>query len=210
MPAHPDMSEDVAAEITRYILSLAAPGEALPAEGSVALDRHESAESGAYVLTATYVDRGANGVAPLERQEQLVLRSPTIRAVDVTDRWGMGAPHDSAGANGGAAPLRVQEDGAYLHLGPVDLTGVGRLVLLLSEVTSDLTLELRAGGPRGERIAAGTLGAVATADLLEAPLALTSGGEHDLYLVVRSADDLIGPWSPAALIHSLRFERGSP
>lgn len=206
MPAHPDMSEDVAAEIVRYIFSLVAPGETLPTEGMLTLNRHQPGETGAYVLTATYVDGGASGAPPLEARQQVVLHAPVIRATDVADRWGMLAPADSANAAEGS-PLAVVADGAYLHLGALDLTGVAQLVVTLEEVSGEITLELRAGAPDGERIATGSVTAPSMAAPVEAPLTLAAEGEHDLYLVVRTQDPLVGPWSPAARIRSLRFDQ---
>ena len=207
MPAHPDMSEDVAREIVRYIRSLATPGEPLPPQGTIALDRHSPEEAGAYVLTASYVDQPGSSVAPQETREQLVLRAPTINAVDVLDRWGMAAPTDSTAETGRAVPLSVTADGAYLHLGEIDLTGVGSVVVTVEGVTSNLTFELREGAPDGETLAAGTLNAAAAQGRVEAPLPISASGEHDLYLVVRTGDDTVGPWSPAARLLSLRFER---
>ena len=104
-------------------------------------------------------------------------------------------------------PLSVTQDGAYLHLGEIDLTGVGSVVVTVEAVTSDLTFELRGGAVDGERLAAGTLSSAAAQGRVEAPLPLESAGEHDLYLVVRTGNGTIGPWSPAARLLSLRFER---
>ena len=207
MPAHPDMSPDVAGEIVRYILSLATPGEALPLNGTLPLDRHAAGEAGAYVLTASYVDQPRNGIAPVQGREQVVLRSPTIRATDVADRWGLGGAADSTLAGGAAVPLPIEADGAYLHPGSLDLTGVREVRVVLDRVSDDLVLELRAGAPDGERLAAGTLRATPAGGALEAPLPISVSGEHDLYLVFRSAAGTLGPWSPAARVLALRFVR---
>src|SRR5690606_695781 len=112
MPAHPDMSGDVAAEIVRYILSLATPGEALPVQGTVPLGRHAAGEAGAYVLTASYVDEARDGAAPIEGRDQVVLRFPVIRAVDIADRSGLGGVADSLAAGGALVPLPIEADGA--------------------------------------------------------------------------------------------------
>lgn len=207
MPAHPDLAGDVVREMVSYIRSLASPGEPLPPEGALALDRHAAGEAGAYLLTASYVDQPRGGMAPLRGRAQVLLRAPEIRAVDIADRWGVGMPTDSA-ASGAGASVRVEADGAYLHLGSTDLTGVGRVVFTLEGVRDDLTLELRAGSPRGERLAAGLLRGTTGAGRWEAPVPVSIEGERDLYLVFRTGTRGIGPWSPAARVVSIRFERG--
>lgn len=216
MPAHPDMSGDVAAEIVRYILSLATPGEALPVQGTVPLGRHAAGEAGAYVLTASYVDEARDGAAPIEGRDQVVLRFPVIRAVDIADRSGLGGVADSLAAGGALVPLPIEADGAYLHAGLLDLTGVARITVILDEVADDLVVELRQGSAAGDRLAGGTLSAAAAATggaggaALEVPLEVSAEGEHDLFVVFRSEAPTLGPWSPAARVLAVRFDRSAP
>lgn len=204
MPAHPDLSGAVAGEMVRYILSLATPGEALPASGSVSLAGSSGEMGGAYLLTASYVDQGGAGIEPLEGRDQVVLRAPTIAAADVTERWGMtsGAP-----VEGEATPVRIVADGGYLHLGSLDLTGVGDVRVRLQSVAGPVVLQLRSGGVDGEQLAEASVPVASQG--VEASLSLTASGMHDLYLVARTDDPLVGPWSPAANILTLHFERAN-
>jgi cytochrome c len=207
MPAHPDMSPDVAGEMVRYILSLATPGRALPLEGTLTLDRHQPGESGAYVLTAAYVDRASNGAAPTEQREQLVLRSAEVRATDIAESWGMGIPRDSAAFEGRGSSAAIELDGAYLQVGAIDLTGVARVVVTLTDVRHDLAVELRAGGPDGELLGTGALRVSGDDPTVEVGVPVTAAGERDLFIVFTSPATGLGPWSPLARVRTVRFER---
>jgi cytochrome c len=207
MPAHPEMSPDVAGEMVRYILSLATPGRALPLDGTLTLDRHQAGESGAYVLTAAYVDRASDGVAPTEQREQLVLRSAEVRAIDIAESWGMGIPRDSAALEGRGSSAAIEMDGAYLQPGAIDLTGVARVVVTLTDVRHDLAVELRAGGPDGELLGTGALRVSDDGATAEVGAPVTAAGERDLFIVFRSAAGGLSPWSPLARVRTVRFER---
>lgn len=204
MPAHPDLTNDVVREMVRYILSLATPGEALPLTGALSLDRHESVAgdpAGAYLLTASYVDRGGAGVAPFEQRTQLVLRSPVVRAVDVVERWGMGTGE----ASDSASALRIEADRARLELGHIDLTGVGAVHVELAELSSEVSFELRSGSPNGALLGSAQVSPGSGAGGV-AMIPVSSEGEVELFLVARTDDPLVGPWTPPASIRSLRFE----
>lgn len=204
MPAHPDLRNDVVREMVRYIMSLATPGETLPLSGALALDRHERVAgdpAGAYLLTAAYVDRGGAGVAPFEQRTQLVLRSPVVRAADVAERWGMGV-----GAEGDStSTVRIEADRARLELGSIDLTGVGAVHVELADVAGDVTFELRSGAADGSLIGSAEV-APGSGDGAVAVIPVSQTGEAELFLVARTDDPLVGPWTPAASIRSLRFE----
>ncbi len=205
MPAHPDISNAVAGEMVNYILSLATPGETLPPSGSISVGASSQQPGGAYLLTATYVDEGGAGVEPIEGRDQVILRSPTIAATDVSERQGMmvgGAPSEEA-----VAPVQIIADGAYLHLGSLDLTDVGAVRVRLESVEAPVAFELRSGGVDGEQLAQASVPAAGEA--VEVSLSLTASGMRDLYLIARSDDPLIGPWSPAASILTLHFDRAN-
>jgi len=208
MAAHPQLPNDVVREMVRYVLSLASPGAVLPTAGTARLDRHRADEGGAYVLTARYVDRARNGVGPIEAVDEVVLRSPLVRAADVPDVRGIGvAP--GPGVDGHERPLATAyASGAYLHLGPTDVTGIGEVRVSVQSLGHPVTVELRAGGADGERL--GTSATLNAAQDAWAEARLPFGattGERDLYVVLRSDAPDLGQFNPLARVDVVRFER---
>lgn len=112
-----------------------------------------------------------------------------------------------APVEGEATPVRIVADGGYLHLGSLDLTGVGDVRVRLQSVAGPVVLQLRSGGVDGEQLAEASVPVASQG--VEASLSLTASGMHDLYLVARTDDPLVGPWSPAANILTLHFERAN-
>jgi hypothetical protein len=133
MPAHPGLQGSVATEMVRYIRSLASGGAVLPPAGTARLDRHQPGETGAYVLTARYVDRARNasaaggdraGGAPLAARARRGARGRRL------DRRGA-----REGGRRAERPLATAyASGAYLRFGPTDLTGVGGVRLALQSL----------------------------------------------------------------------------
>ncbi len=82
MAGHPQLSLDQASDMVRYILSLDENQQAnqLPAAGQFPLRDHVSKPGGAYLLVASYTDRGANGMAALTGKHSLLLRDPLVQA----------------------------------------------------------------------------------------------------------------------------------
>ena len=207
MPAHPTLRNDVAMEMVRYILSLAAPGNPLPPAGSIRLDRHAAGETGAYLLTATYVDRARNGIGPLETRRQVLLRAPVISAGDVTTSRLVGRAQGPAASGPQRTLATVFEAGAHLYLGQADLTGVGSIRLSLQSLGHDLTLELREGRADGPILATRNATAPARDLWFDTELPITVSGERDLYLVFRSGARDLGPRNPLVRVDTIRFER---
>ena len=81
MPPHPDMSAEDAEEIVRYILSVNEKSKRLSVKGSLPLNQH-SGTTGSYLLTASYKDKGANGIEPLSTRSHISLRSPLVQIED--------------------------------------------------------------------------------------------------------------------------------
>jgi cytochrome c len=207
MAAHPALAPDVVEQMVRYVLSLASPGTVLPASGTLPLDKHGEGDSGAYVLTARYVDKVRNGVGPLEAVDEVVLRTPLVRAGDVTDVRSIGLAA-GAGPDGRERSIATAyATGAYLHLGPTDLTGVGGVRVAVQPLGHAVTVELRAGGADGTLLGSAAAPAAAQDAWSEARVPLgTASGDQDLYVVLRSSAPNIGQFNPLARLDALRFE----
>ena len=122
-----------------------------------------------------------------------LLRAPEMVGIDVAFL----ALHGGSGEDG-----TLQ---AMLDLTGLPYTGSGMLGSAIA-MDKDISkrLFLQGGVPTAD-----WLMAPATAEEVEVSLSLTASGMRDLYLIARSDDPLIGPWSPAASILTLHFDRAN-
>ena len=85
MAAHPDLGDRDAKTMARYIMSIKTATlneKSLDPAGSFTFDKNPADfPDGKYVLTASYVDQGAEGAERLQSEEIKVLRSPLLPAV---------------------------------------------------------------------------------------------------------------------------------
>lgn len=84
MAAHPQISVDDAKLMVEYILSLGEDKQAkrLPLKGSV---RAGAETDGAYLLTASYMDKGVGSVSSLGNSATIVLKNPLLKAETAAD-----------------------------------------------------------------------------------------------------------------------------
>lgn len=83
MTPHPALSTNDANEIVNYILSLSAEKKKRPLKDAIALKEHiGKGIDGSYLLNATYLDKGANGIEALQGRDFITLRNPTVQADD--------------------------------------------------------------------------------------------------------------------------------
>lgn len=180
MNGHPQVSENDAKEMVRYILSLAGQAELfdLPMKGSVALNKHQDqGKRGRYVLKASYTD-GGGAVVPLTGTDALVLRSNMVEAEDADEVDRIGRTDKQLGSI---------HNGSWFMLKQIDLTGIKQISYFYSSLNIDATLEVRVGSPTGEVIS--TLDYKNTGDWskfikVSAPVK-DPGGINDLYFVFK-------------------------
>src|SRR5690606_5897625 len=120
MPAHSNMTQDEARQITMYIQSLADTGvkqKSLPASGTIVPSSKEGAN--VMVITASYTDQGENNVRPLTGTTSVILQGNTVpfSAATKTD-------HFQAVSFNGMDLLLVPKEESWFVLTDVDLTGV--------------------------------------------------------------------------------------
>lgn len=154
MPSHSHIAQQDIGQMVGYILSLSPsqadyPANRVPANGQVKLDKHTNLGfSGTYLFTVSYRDKGANGIKPILRQEQIALRNPLILAAEADEFFG------AAKANFGNSRLvKFTEDASYLVFRDIDLTGLSQLVLAVDPNRKTGWFELRVGALDGKTIA---------------------------------------------------------
>jgi cytochrome c len=197
MPAHPAVTEEQAAAMLAYIMSLAdqkttapslaARGAYMPPTGS------DAAPRGALVLRAEYTDRGANGMPALSREKAVVLRSPNV--VVAGGELSEGVSKQSVPE----IPVEitvVSRSGGSAALKQIDLTGITAVtfsaVAPAQYQAKGGKIEVHLDSPTGALLGETELirpnaNAAAPPALLRTLLRPTSG-VHDVYLVFRNSD----------------------
>jgi cytochrome c len=206
MPPHPNVSEEDRRAMVAYILSLAS--NRLPPRGRATLAPHPEAPGGSYRLTASYADVPRNGIGPLTDTAFVVIRPPRVLAASGSALHAIGIGK-GVGADGTTHMLTTAyADTAWLSLGRLDLTGVGRVTVELRQARSphSFTVELRDGGPTGAVLGRADARAGGPA-WTTATIPVTAQGEYPLYLVLRSPDRQIEQFDPMVTIDALRFEK---
>jgi cytochrome c len=190
MSAHPQISNDDATEIVKYILSLGdkKANTSLPQQGVVALNKHLSlTDQGRYVLSASYTDNGG-AITPLTKRETIVLRPAKVQAEDADlvknitrSNTNLGAIHNQS----------------FFMLRGIDLKGINSLSYFYSSANRTGTIEVRLDSPKGDVISTVEFtptGNWDTFKTLNAPITAVTG-KHNLYFVfvktARPNNDLI-------------------
>lgn len=151
MAAHPQHSEEEAAEMVKYILSLSnPPKKGLPLTGSVSTTEHaESNTSGYYILRAVYTDKGTPLTGSLTASESLTLRHPKVEAEDAEVEGGISVRHID-GTD--IAFIGNVNDGSYIGFKDIDLKNIQRIHFNSSSRQAGTVIEIRVGSPAGKLI----------------------------------------------------------
>jgi cytochrome c len=124
MSPHPALSTDDATEIVNYILSLSSKKGKLPLKDAIVLKEHiGKGLEGSYLLNATYLDNGANGIEPLQGREYITLRNPTVQAEDFDE----GNVRIATITTEFYAYARSINHNSYIRFNKIDLAHVNKL-----------------------------------------------------------------------------------
>ncbi|NBB28910.1 ThuA domain-containing protein [Cellulophaga sp. BC115SP] len=193
MAGHPQLSTGDAAEMVKYILTLAdeKAKETLPTKGSFTAKVGAGDKGqGVYILRASYQDQGANGVPSLSSEQTFTLRNPRI------------SPHGydqyeavSKMSFGGNELMIPSKSGSYIVLKNADLTNIKQLELLATAPKAQLNaqggkVEIHLDSPTGKIIGESAfLEASDKAGFAPSPLSVPinpTDGSHDLYIVFQN------------------------
>ncbi|RZS97995.1 cytochrome c [Cecembia calidifontis] len=147
MPSHAHLQEADIVQMVDYILSLSPNAlihqkNRLGIEGKFNLNQHDT--QGIYLLTASYRDKGANGIAPILRREQLILRHPLVLAADADFFRGTAKAN-----NQDSRLIKFTEDNSYIGFKKIDLSQVESLVLSIDPNRREGWFEVRLDNPEG-------------------------------------------------------------
>ncbi len=187
MAAHPSLTQEQANQMVRYILSLGGEKqqvEKLAYQGILNSSAHMNGKGeGAYVLTASYTDKGGEVIGPLTSSERVIIRNARIQAENYDK--GEGAPKFPVKA---AETPGVEEDmtivigskGGYFMMQDIDMTGINTItakVAFAPGITKGGTMEIRAGAPDGELLGS-----------IELEQSLTRMGLEEIDVAVKSVE----------------------
>jgi cytochrome c len=130
MAPHPGIGLPEAKQIVQYILSLSNVKKAeptLPVKGELAVKIPEGVDQtkGVYRISASYKDKGFNGIKPISAEEVLVLRNPTLSFGSVDDA----SPNIMRFKMGDNNLLIVTATNTFASFRKIDLTGIKSLYL---------------------------------------------------------------------------------
>lgn len=206
MSAHPQLSKEDAEAMVRYVLSLANETkiESKPAKGTFVMTEHIGKKPrGKYILTASYTDNGANGLASATGESMLIFQNPMMQFEKGELTEGMQAfeiPEEYLGAMGMTGQkveivMGLKND-ATIKFKDIDLTGIKMLMVGAGgvyQMHNGGTMEVRLDAPDGDKV--GELAIVPPATEKEqgykvTPLMLQpTAGKHDIYFVFKTENE---------------------
>ena len=220
MSAHPQVSEEDAGEMVRWILSLGAPPkpkQSLPLAGSYPLtvqgppQKGKKANPGTYILKATYRDRGSNTQTPLEDGETIALR-PAFQQAEQADSMSRSIDNYRP-YSGDTVVLTELRHRSFFVFKRSDLTGVRSIELGIG--TGDKRQQFHGGwlelhldspnGPLAGRVQVPERNVPGKMEFYELSLPVTPPADHDfhdLYFVVKNENN---PSQEVMAVDWLRF-----
>lgn len=222
MSAHPQVSEEDAGEMVRWILSLGSPAkplQAFPLAGEYALnpppptDKNAKSKQGVFIFKASYRDRGSTNQSPLEGSETIALR-PAFQQAEQADSMSKNI-RTYRPFNGDTVVLNEIKPNSFFMFKHVDLTGIHSIAAGVGLGDNRYQygggrIEARLGSAKGKLLGQVVLPVPEQAPRMKftevnIPLeAVTDGAFHDLYFVLKNENT---PSKPVIAVDWVRFDR---
>ena len=199
MAAHPQISKENATLMVEYILSLSDDKrpKSLPLSGVSKFQpspKEGPAPTSAYVITASYDDSGAMGMPSISSSKTVVLRSPVLTGIDVSEFQG-GPRKLAAGPNIAVENVKHNSSVRYKD---IDLTGIGKLSFTIAEVvmmTEGGEIEVHIDSPTGKKLGLVNFEKSPKIDVQTGVTAKVASitiepinGKHDIVLIFKNAE----------------------
>lgn len=195
MSAHPQLTLAQATEMVSYVLSLdesKSKGASLPVKGNYTTNIPAgTGDKGAYVLRASYTDKGANSIAPLTAEQILVLKNPNVPAATASKMEGVDKVSIS---DTSLETMAAQSSGAFIAFPQIDLTGINGMAFTAfvnGQRNAGGKIEVHLDSPTGQLIGEtaeivpnGASPGMTKPLMAKANISPTNG-MHDIYLVFR-------------------------
>ncbi|WNJ19805.1 ThuA domain-containing protein [Pontibacter sp. G13] len=192
MSAHPQLSQDQAEQMVKYILSVGDEPEeveGLPMTGTYRFNQHKK-PTGAYILNASYTDNGGTEIGPLTGRSMITLRHPVVPAVGYDYQF-KGIDYEVTGEMmpGVEEPFFVYVANPESHAvyEDIDLTGIGSIdftMFLTKQYSRGGTIVVHTDGLDGEVIGKVVVDQENLPEGLHVAKVelLPTIGKHDLYI----------------------------
>jgi cytochrome c len=190
MAAHPQLSKEQASQMVEYILSLAnentKPG--LPIQSIVKTGQQTE---GAYILQASYTDKGAKGVPSLSASKTWVFKKPELGATDASE---LKVVNKFTAPSGQVILDNVKNNSSVLFK-TIDLTNVASLELVAYFMNAHAggEVEVYLDGPSGKKLGATTFSKAPGIEVMPGVKMKSSkmmlekmNGKHDLFLLFKN------------------------
>ncbi|MFN0177035.1 MAG: carbohydrate-binding protein [Saprospiraceae bacterium] len=221
MSAHPQITEESAGEMVRWILSLGDPSkmrQLIPLVGNYTLtpalskDKKGKRQAGVFLFNASYRDRGSQSQRSLEGWETIALR-PAYQQAEQADSMSKNI-RTYRPFNGDTVVLIELKSGSFFVFKHVDLTGVHSIVMGIGMSDSKYqfgggSVEIRLGSAKGKLMGKAVLPQNKTGLKMEftevnIPLSETvHSGFYDIYLVFKNENE---PSKAVAAVDWVRFD----
>jgi cytochrome c len=185
MAAHPQLKQDEAEDMVRYVLSLASEKKikSEPLTGTYVAE--SKAKPGSYVFTASYTDKGNGVIGPLTGSQTIALRPARMKATS----YDSGKEFMKYKLPEGNEVVVATANNGYIAFENLDLTGISKLkagIFTAKGMTVGGILEIHADSPTGPKLGSvdisnETMGEVAIP--LQVP---ADRRQHDIYLVFKN------------------------
>ncbi|MBA4852526.1 ThuA domain-containing protein [Emticicia sp. BO119] len=184
MAAHPQIPMSEARDMVDYILSLNDTRKASqPVTGAYDAAAHKGKKEGAYIIQATYTDKGGKVIGPLTTTQSLALRSPKLKAATYDES--KGAAKFNVEQLGGEVVVASEND-SYIAFKNIDLTGIKTIIIgAFSQKGQTVggSLEVRLGSPTGTVVGTGDIQESSMAPL---KIKVDIAGEQNIYFVFKN------------------------
>ena len=179
MPAQA-VSEQEAGHIVDYILALD-ERSSLPLAGTLDPEPQPDNVGGQYEMTVKYTDQGGEGVGPLTRTKQIVLRDPKVQAEAFDKKFNARVRNASEEQY---SYVDQMKEGSYLVFGGIDFKDVQELTLRVAATVPGmkLTVKLQDGKEIGTVALPDTKGATNWTEV-SLPLGAVPSGQQEVHVV---------------------------
>ncbi len=221
MSAHPQVSEEDAGEMVRWILSLGSPPkpkQSFPLSGDYALtppppvDKNAKPKQGTFIFKASYRDRGSANQGPLEHGETIAMR-PAFQQAEQADSMSKNI-RTYRPFNGDTVVLNEIKPNSFFMFKHVDLTAVHGVAVGIGMSDGRYQygggrIEVRLGSAKGKLLGQVVLpvpeqAARMTFTEVNIPLeAVNDGSFHDLFFVLKNEN---APSKPVIAVDWVRFD----
>jgi cytochrome c len=186
MSAHPQLTNDEAAEIVNYILSISEDDHKksiLPIKGKVNFTQHSGDEiPGVYTLKASYTDKGTASQTPLMNAEEITFRNAKVETVYMDAYVGFQRFRNE---------LTAGNHKSYFMMKNIDLTDINGFQYEYASENKSGDIEVRIDSYAGPVISTTSYiptGNWDTFDQLTGNIHVPVKGKHDIYFIMMKRD----------------------